>query len=49
MELMIFVFFADQLARLKVSTQGVELEMSTEHRTVEAESLSAEAAQKLEK
>ena len=49
MGLMIFVLFAHQLARLKVGTQGVELEMSTEYRTVEAKSLHAEAALKLER
>jgi len=47
--LLIFVLFANQLARLKVGTQGVEMEMSTEHRTVEAKSLYAEAAPRLER
>ena len=41
--LLIFVLFAPLLSRLKIGTQGVELEMSTEHRTAEAKSLSAEA------
>ncbi len=49
MGLLIFVLFANQLARLKVGAQGVELEMSTEHRTVEARSLSAETAPMLER
>ena len=49
MGLLIFVHFANQLARLKVGTQGMELEMSTEQRTVEAKSLYAEAAPLLER
>ena len=49
MGLLIFVLFANQLARLKVGAQGVEMEMSTEHRIVEAKSLMAEAALKIER
>jgi len=49
MGFLILVLFADQLSRLKVGTQGVELEMSTEYRTTKAKSLSAEAAPKLER
>ena len=44
--LLIFVLFANQLARLKVGSQGVEMEMSTEHK---AKSLSAEAAPRIER
>jgi len=47
--LLIFVLFAHQLARMKVGANGVEMEMSTEHRTIDAKSLSAEVASKLEK
>jgi len=49
MGLLIFVLFANQLARLKFGTHGVEMEMSTEQRTIEAKRLAAEAALKIER
>jgi Tfp pilus assembly protein PilF len=49
MGLLIFVLFANQLARLKVGAQGVEMEMSREHGTVEAKSVATEAALKIER
>ena len=49
MGLLIFVLFADQLARLKVGPQGVELEMSNEYRTMQSQSLSAETTLRLER
>jgi hypothetical protein len=47
--LLIFVLFAHQLVRLEVGPQGVKLEMSNQHRTVETKSLSAEATPRLER
>lgn len=47
--LMVFVLFAHQLTRVSFGTQGVEVEMSTEQRTMASRSQSVESAPSFER